>query len=388
MQQSHLARSEYVNELRALLPAEAFAAAPRKLCWLFAHLFIVIGGYLGIRSSSSVIVFAVLAGLIGHSMACIAFLTHELSHNIIIRRRSLRNVLEVFFWALNLIPATVWRRVHNQTHHMHANTVKDPDRQFLESEKRLINCWYSKLFYPHRNTLRWNPVVAFHFVPYIARNIIAAFYPNSRKPALVPYKPFYTQKLRIHIVMELIVIVGIQVAIFYGVGARWTAYFWASTAVVLITSAIVMAYVFTNHFLNPLVERADSMAATTSVIVPRWCDLLHSNFSYHTEHHLFPHMNSKFYPELSTLLQERYSDLYCRVPIRRAWQSLWTGHEYICCPANDCSLSASAEKGGWSFRPCSSCQNAKLKGNEVGAQRDRSREDRPHSAIGNKAQLS
>jgi len=324
--------SEYVNELRTLLPAEAFATAPRKLYWLFAHLVIVISGYLGIRNSSSVIVFAVLALLIGHSMACIAFLTHELSHNIIIRRRSLRYVLEVFFWALNLIPATVWRRVHNQTHHMHANTVKDPDRQFLESEERVSTRCYSRVFYPHRNTLRWNPVVAFHFVPYIVRNIVAAFYPNSSKPALVPYKPLYTSKQRISIVVELLVILGIQVVIFEAVGSRWPAYLWASPAVVLITSAIVMTYVFTNHFLNPLVERADPLATTTSIIVPRLCDRLHSNFSYHTEHHLFPHMNSEFYPALSMLLRERHSDRYRRVPILQAWQSLWTGNEHVCYP--------------------------------------------------------
>src|SRR5262245_26563473 len=115
------APSDYTRELRKLLPAKAFAAAPRKLWLLFAHLVIVICGYLGFRNSTSVIAFAFLALLIGHSMACIAFLTHELSHNTIVRFRPLRYPLEVFFWALNLIPATVWRRVHNQAHHVQAN---------------------------------------------------------------------------------------------------------------------------------------------------------------------------------------------------------------------------------------------------------------------------
>src|SRR5262245_1379763 len=184
--------SEYVNDPRTLLPTEAFATSPRKLYWLSAHLVIVIGGFLGIRNSSSVIVFAVLALLIGHSMACIAFLTHELSHNVIIRSRSLRYSLEVFFWALNLIPATVWKRVHNQSHHIHTNTPNDPDRRFLKYEESLLTRWYSQLFYPQRHTMRWNPLVAIHFVPYIMRNTVAAFYPNSIKPILVPFKPSYT----------------------------------------------------------------------------------------------------------------------------------------------------------------------------------------------------
>jgi fatty acid desaturase len=321
-----LVASDYTRELRALLPASAFVAAPRKLWLLLAHLVIVICGYLGFRHSTSVIAFGLLALLIGHAMACIAFLTHELSHNTIVRSRY---PLEVFFWALNLIPATVWRRVHNQAHHIHANTTEDPDRKYLASEDSVVTRWYSRIFYPHRHTVRWNPLVAFHFVPYILRNTLAAFYPNSRKPALVPFKPFYTPRQRISVLAELLAIVIIQIVVFHLVGSRWSAYLWASLAVVLITSAIVMAYVFTNHFLNPLAEITDPLTTTTSVVVSPLCDLLHSNFSYHTEHHLFPHMNSDFYPEVSKILEQRYPDRYYRVPIGEAWHLLWMGDQYV-----------------------------------------------------------
>jgi fatty acid desaturase len=321
--------SDYAKELRRVLPAEAFAAAPRKLWLLFAHLLIIAGGYIGFCNTSSLLIFAILSLLIGHSMACIAFLAHELSHNTIVRYRPLRYCLEVFFWALNLIPATVWRRVHNQTHHVHTNTPEDPDRQFLASEESFITRWYSRIFYPHRHTLRWNPLVAFHFVPYILRNTIAAFYPNSTKPALVPFKPSYTFKQRVSIFFELAVIVGVQIGIFHIVGARWVAYFWASPIVVLLTSAVVMAYVFTNHFLNPLGEINDPLAATTSIVVSPLFDRLHSNFSYHTEHHLFPQMNSDFYLQVSKLLEQQYPGRYHRVPIGEAWHTLWTGEEYV-----------------------------------------------------------
>ena len=151
--------STYAKELRGRLPAKAFAAAPTKLWLVLAHLLILAAGYFGFRSTSSISIFAILSLIIAHSMACIAFLAHELSHNAIIRSRPFRYPLEVFLWALNLIPATVWKRVHNQSHHVHTNTLKDPDRRFLKSEESLLTRWYSRLFYPQRSSMRWNPLV-------------------------------------------------------------------------------------------------------------------------------------------------------------------------------------------------------------------------------------
>ena len=260
--------STYAKELRGRLPAKAFAAAPTKLWLVLAHLLILAAGYFGFRSTSSISIFAILSLIIAHSMACIAFLAHELSHNAIIRSRPFRYPLEVFLWALNLIPATVWKRVHNQSHHVHTNTLKDPDRRFLKSEESLLTRWYSRLFYPQRSSMRWNPLVAFHFVPYILRNTVAAFYPNSTAPTLVPFKPSYTPTQRINVFIELTVIFCVQVGIFHAVGSRWVTYLWASPVAVLFTSAVVMAYIFTNHFLNPLGEFTDPLAATTSVMVP------------------------------------------------------------------------------------------------------------------------
>jgi len=295
---------------------------------MLAHLLILIVGYFSLLKTSSIPISAMISVIIAHSMACIAFLAHELSHNTIIRFRPFRYCLEVFFWALNLIPATVWRRVHNQTHHVHTNTPQDPDRRFLNSEESVLTRWYSRLFYPHRHIIRWNPLVAFHFVPYILRNTIAAFYPNSTKPTLVPFKPLYSPRQRIKVMTELIVIVGIQVGVFHAVGSRWTAYLWASPIAVLFTSAIVMAYIFTNHFLNPVGAFTDPLAATTSVVVHPIFDRLHSNFSYHTEHHLFPQMNSDYYPQVSELLRQHYRGRYHRLRIAEAWSNLWAGEAY------------------------------------------------------------
>jgi fatty acid desaturase len=84
-----------------------------------------------------------------------------------------------------------------------------------------------------------------------------------------------------------------------------------------------MSYIFTNHFLNPLSKTTDALANTTSVIVHPIFDWLHLNFSYHTEHHIFPAMNSDFYPVLSNLLKDLYGDSYHRMHFADAWNCLW-----------------------------------------------------------------
>ena len=44
---------------------------------------------------------------------------------------------------------------------------------------------------------------------------------------------------------------------------------------VLIANAMVMSYIATNHFLNPLTDDNDPLANTLSVTSPRWLEALH-----------------------------------------------------------------------------------------------------------------
>jgi fatty acid desaturase len=107
--------------------------------------------------------------------------------------------------------------------------------------------------------------------------------------------------------MELVVIILFQIGIFNAVGRNLVAYLFASPICYLFTSAIFNTYIFTNHFLNPVTEHSDPLLGTTTVEVPTLINKLHFNFAYHTEHHLFPSMNSKFCPELSKIFTEKIS---------------------------------------------------------------------------------
>jgi fatty acid desaturase len=57
--------------------------------------------------------------------------------------------------------------------------------------------------------------------------------------------------------------------------------------------------------------------------VPAFVNLLHSNASYHTEHHLFPTMNPKYYPLVSGLFRTHFAERYHAIPIAQAWAGLW-----------------------------------------------------------------
>jgi fatty acid desaturase len=91
----------------------------------------------------------------------------------------------------------------------------------------------------------------------------------------------------------------------------------------LIANVIIMAYISTNHRLNPLLPINDPLANSLSVTVPRWVDFLHFNFSYHTEHHLFPGMSSKYYPLVKNYTKKIWPDRYHEMSMWKAFKVLW-----------------------------------------------------------------
>ncbi len=299
----------YATAIRPHLPAEAFRRSPSKIVPAFVHVGIVLACWVTCRYTPWWS-WPLLGIVAGHSMACLAFLAHELSHNSILKRGRLKQVLG--------IPPTMWHEVHNITHHGNTNTPNDPDRRWMTDEVGKRSTIISKLFHPQRGV--FSPLVPVQFVGYIMRNIIAAL--SGGHWGTLPAAPNYDGKQRLAIAVELGVIVLIQLAAFAIVGFDWVRYLFVGPLPWVVASAVVMAYVFTNHFLHPIHDESDPVGSSTSVIVPGWVDRLHFNFSYHTEHHLFPGMDSKFYPLVSRKLREQFPDRYNQLPFLEAWRQL------------------------------------------------------------------
>ena len=74
--------------------------------------------------------------------------------------------------------------------------------------------------------------------------------------------------------------------------------------------------------LGPLTEINDPLANSLSLRLPKILDLLHLNFSYHTEHHIFPGLNSSYYPHVRRLLLEHYPERYQLLDGAEAWRLL------------------------------------------------------------------
>jgi fatty acid desaturase len=326
--------SEYIAVIRPLLPREAFRPDPRHLLRIAGHLAIITAGYVVLRQTNALWL-AILASLVlGHSQACLVFLGHDLSHNAIVKDARIRRPLELLIWGLNLIPPSLWFRVHNQNHHPETNTLKDTDRVYRACEETRANRLYNRLFHPNRKTPLRHPIVLVHFVTYIIRHLVAALMPEDRKPSVVTFKPSYSPALKRQILTELAIIAAFQVALWFFFRGSWWRYVLAVPVPIILASCVAMTYLFTNHFLNPLCEKADPLIGATSVEVPRFFDWLHDNNSYHTEHHLFPGMNPRYYPLVSGLLRQHFPNRYNRMPIGEAWRRIWAQDEFIAEPDN------------------------------------------------------
>ncbi len=106
-------------------------------------------------------------------------------------------------------------------------------------------------------------------------------------------------------------------------------------------------YIYTNHMICPMTSVNDPLLNSVSLRVPKFFDKLHLNFSYHTEHHIFPGINSDYYPMVQKLLKIHYPDRINLLNADDAWRLLmqtprhykdentfadWSGENYVTCP--------------------------------------------------------
>jgi fatty acid desaturase len=314
---------ERLAQLRRTLPPEAFQPDARKFVAMLLLGAVVLGAHAAVARTGWSWWLPVLALGAAAALSSLAFATHELAHGAILPPGLVRRCAELFFWGLIFISPTLWRRVHNQTHHAHANTLHDPDRPLHAGEDRAGTRWYVWIFYPHAELFPWNPLVFCHFISYILRNTVVAFVPARWRPGIVPQRPDYTRTDLLRIAGELLCIAVLHAGLFLLSGARVGPFLAFAAGTQAATSGVAMTYIFTNHFLNPLADEADPVRGSTSVIVPRWLDRLHWHFSYHTEHHVFPTLNSDYAPLLAAQLEKAFPGEYQRIPLAEAWRRLW-----------------------------------------------------------------
>ncbi|MBB5173861.1 fatty acid desaturase family protein [Texcoconibacillus texcoconensis] len=301
----------YAARTKPHLPKEAFQPVPTRL---FGGLFFLILTIAGIVTISLFelhpLVSLVISLILGGSFASLGFLGHEILHGTVVRKAWLRDFLgAIAFWPLCTGPK-LWRKWHNMDHHKHTQDEElDPDA--WPTMKKLAES--AVLRWVYRLPLSVRSFFSFSF-------LTVTFTAHSLRMFGENVKTFKLKKqpaLWLQLILPWATWIGLLVWIGF---SNWV---FAFLLPLLIANFIVMAYIATNHRLNPLVEVNDPLANSLTVTVPKWVDVLHFNFSYHTEHHLFPGMNPKYYPLVKEHIKTMWPDRYHEMPMGRALIALW-----------------------------------------------------------------
>ncbi len=306
---------QYARAVRPHLPAEIFQPQPARLAWLPVHLAIIVGLAAYVVAWQPVWYVALACALVlGHSFACLAFLTHEVMHHAVVRNRLVERVVGYCGLLIFCLSPTLWVAWHNQQHHGNTGSPKaDPD---------------------HFGTLQtWRKSLADRVVVDIApgsrrkRSVLFLFFTFTVHSAIVLLSHseegnYFARISRRTVYLETAAMAAFWLALMYVVGA-WSFLF-ITVVPALIANGIVMSYIATNHFLNPLTAINDPLVNSLSVRAPRWLEWLHLGFGYHVEHHIFPTVSARHGRAVRAALVRLYGDRYLSLPHGRALRLLYS----------------------------------------------------------------
>ncbi|PYE53646.1 fatty acid desaturase family protein [Deinococcus yavapaiensis] len=301
----------YARELKKHLPKEVFDPVPGRLWWLVPHVSIVVGCVLLITLTAlPLLVKLLLSVMIGGAFACLGFLGHEVLHGSVVRRAWLRDFIgAVCFWPFG-VSTKLWRRWHNVEHHGQTQHPDlDPDAfDTLEAYDGHVGVRFLAKLPPRVRSLLYFVSFTFWFSLHailvrraVRHQLSKQDRLTTRWQTLAPY--------------------AFWVA--FGVLVGPANFVLIYLLPVLIGNFLVIAYIATNHGLNPLTETNDPLENSLSVVNPRWLDALHLNFSHHVEHHVLPSVNPVHAPKIKAALKRLYPDRYKELPWFVALKALW-----------------------------------------------------------------
>ena len=347
-------QSEYAKRIRPLLPAEAFLPSSDKAVILAINLSILLAGWtiaihLDQWPRQYLWLFMPIALIMGNSVTTIFFAYHELMHSKDVMDRNLMVVLKILGSSLPLMPPTLWKALHNKEHHNKTNSEDDPDRNYCITQKITWARQVQRLFVPSSDTSTPSMVVgiAIVWLFYTIRNLSSVLLFNRPNVQFVPASFAVRPQERWRIGGEVLLILTLHFSVLNYMKFDPLAILLAYILPLLIGHAGAMFYIFTNHLLNPMTSINDPLANSLSLRMPWWIDLLHLNFSYHVEHHIYPGMNSKYYPLVRAQLLDIYPEQYHVLGPIQAWKLListprnyldantlidWSGKTPVPCP--------------------------------------------------------
>ncbi len=349
-----LTQVDYVKALRPLLPPQAFAPSFNKLIILGINVLILLLGWaiaqqLNLWSFYWLWLYLPLTLIMGNSVIVLLFSCHDMMHGSVIKNPRLVDFIALIGLSLLWMPPTLWKAVHNHKHHTQTNSLQDPDRSYLTQQNNTWGKWIQNLCTPSAEVnglfLAFGMLTAWG--THTFRHLTSILFFNRNDVDYVPAAVVVSPAKRRLIATETIWIAAIHLGILLYIHNP-IGILLGYLLPISIGYAGVMFYVYTNHFLCPMTEVNDPLLNSVSLRMPKIFDLLHFNFSYHTEHHLFPSLNSDYYPAVQTLLQTHYADQFNLIPGDKAWQLLlktprhyrnsetltdWADQKTVTCPS-------------------------------------------------------
>ncbi|MBW4658005.1 MAG: fatty acid desaturase [Drouetiella hepatica Uher 2000/2452] len=355
-----------LKTLRSLLPKEAFIPDSGKLVILVINLLIFIAGLTIARdldqwSLGWLWLYLPLAIVMGNSVVVLLFSSHDLLHGSVIKNPRLAHFISLFGLALLWMPPTLWKVVHNQKHHTQTNAMDDPDRSYLLQQSQTWGKWIQNLVVPSAEVNSFYLILgmATAWGTHTFRHLTSVLQINPSGFGPTPIAS--NANKRKMIAGELLIIALAHFSILAYLKFSFLSILLGYLMPIWIGYAGVMFYIYTNHFLCPMTEINDPFFNSLSIKVYKFFDLLHFNFSYHTEHHFFPSINSDYYPLLRNLILTHYPNRLNLLTAGDAWQSLlntprhykdqqtltdWSGNKSVICPCVSEPAIASPQRTG------------------------------------------
>lgn len=322
-----MTQADYAKKLRPLLPAEAFLPDKNKVFILLINLAILIMGwgianYLDHWQWYFIWLYLPLALVMGNSVIVLLFSTHDILHSRTIKNPWLRKVISLLGLTMLWMPPTLWKAVHNREHHNKTNSLQDPDRNYLDSQPKTWGKWIQNAFVPSAEV---NPILlvigmGHAWGVHAFRNLTSVLFFNNGKTQYPVVAFTVSKKEQRAIALELLIIVGIHASILTYLEFDPLKLLLSYFLPIWIGYAGVIFYIYTNHLLCPMTKINDVLINSLSIRVHPLFDLLHFNFSYHTEHHIFPGLNSDYAPMLQELLQTYYPEKFNLLSASQAWK--------------------------------------------------------------------
>lgn len=324
-----ISQAEYAKKLRLLLPAEAFLPNYSSVWLLLINAAILVLG-LGIARDLDqwswrwLWLYLPFSLVMGNSIIVLLFSTHDLLHSKAIKHSSIRKVVSLVGLTMLWAPPTFWKAVHNREHHSKTNSSHDPDRNYLYEQPNNWGKWIQNLFVPSAEVhLFWLVVgMGNAWGMHMFRNLSSVLLFNNGLTSYPPAAFKVSSKERKAIAFEFLVILAIHLSILVYLGFHPIKLILGYFLPIWIGYAGIMFYVYTNHMLCRMTDMNDPLINSVSIQVPKLFNLLHLNFSYHTEHHIFPGINSNYYPQVQALLQAHFGDRFNLLDAATAWRLL------------------------------------------------------------------